>query len=248
MRTVVGVAVLPGALLLGSMVALPLSLLRVPTGRLHWIFRACAWFCLRVGGTRLYVEGADHLAGGPYVVVSNHESMWDAPCVVAGLSRLVLRFVAKQSVMRIPVFGHALRLTGNVSVVRTETEEDVRRLRRAMQDRARQVSVLFFAEGTRSRDGALHPFKMGPFATALASGLPVLPVGLAGTLAVLPPDKLRLRRGPAALVIGEPVPTEGLDIGDRVRLRDDVHCIVSHLRGRARALVRAHGGDPGGVD
>ena len=110
------------------------------------------------------------------------------------------------------------------------------------------VSVLFFAEGTRSRDGALHPFKMGAFATALAARLPILPVAIAGTYAIWPKGILRLRRGPVVLAIGEPISVEGLAFDDRAALRDQVHHIVSKLRAQARRAVRAGGHDPGGLD
>ncbi len=246
-RTAAGLLILPAAFFLASTVALLLAALGVPTARLHWIYTSVAWLCLRIGGTRLEVAG-EEVAPGAYVVVSNHESMWDAPCVVAGLPELILRFVAKREVMRIPVFGPALRLTGNVSVTRSETAEDVDRLRQGMSERAPEVSMLFFAEGTRSRDGALHPFKTGAFATALASGLPILPVALAGTFAIWPKGSLRLRRAPVVMVIGQLVPVDGLGFEDRAGLRDDVHHTVSILRERAHELLRAQGGELGGID
>ena len=248
-RTAAGVVLLPATFLVCSAIALALSALGVPPRRLHRVYTACAWVCLRVGGTRLQITGTRHLEPGrAYVVVANHESMWDAPCAVAGLSQLTLRFIAKSSIMRIPVFGPALRRTGNVSVVRTETGSDVNRIREGMEQRAPDVSVLFFAEGTRSRDGALHPFKMGAFATALAARLPILPVAIAGTYAIWPKGILRLRRGPVVLAVGEPISVEGLAFDDRAALRDQVHHIVSRLRAQARRAVRAGGHDPGGLD
>ncbi|MEE9279949.1 MAG: lysophospholipid acyltransferase family protein [Myxococcota bacterium] len=247
LRTAVGLLILPAAFFLASTVALLLAALGVPTTRLHWIYASVAWLCLRIGGTRLEVAG-EEVARGAYIVVSNHESMWDAPCVVAGLPELILRFVAKREVMRIPVFGQALRLTGNVSVTRSKTAGDVDRLRQGMGERAPEVSMLFFAEGTRSRDGALQPFKMGAFATALASGLPILPVALAGTYAIWPKGSLRLRRARVVMVIGQPVPLGDLGLEDRAGLRDKVHHTVSNLRDRARELLRAQGCEPGGIE
>jgi 1-acyl-sn-glycerol-3-phosphate acyltransferase len=63
-----------------------------------------------------------------------------------------MRFVAKQQFMRIPILGHALRFTGNIRVVCTETKGDVERIHAGMDRRDPEVSILFFAEGTRSRD------------------------------------------------------------------------------------------------
>ncbi len=89
-----------------------------------------------------------------------------ALCIVV-LPPFLVRYVAKKEVMRIPIFGQALRLAGNVRVVRTRTARDIERIQQGMMRRAREVSVLFVAEGTRSRDGALHEFKKG----ALIDGL-----------------------------------------------------------------------------
>jgi 1-acyl-sn-glycerol-3-phosphate acyltransferase len=194
------------------------------------------------------VGGLDRLEPGQaYVVVSNHESNWDLPCIAAGLSQLILRYVAKKQVMRIPIFGQALRLTGNVRVVRTETQRDVERIQKGMSQRAEEVSVLFFAEGTRSRDGAMQPFKKGAFATAIGFGLPILPIAIAGARLIWPKGKLRVRRGAVAIEVGESIATDGLALEDRTDLRDRAHAAVAELRAEARRRLRDSGHDPGGV-
>jgi 1-acyl-sn-glycerol-3-phosphate acyltransferase len=169
-------------MILASILGMVLALLGAPQRRVNIAYTGYARFCLLMGATRLEVNGIDRLEPGQaYVIVSNHESNWDLPSLAAGLSQLVVRYVAKKEVMRIPIFGQALRLTGNLRVVRTQTAGDVERIRKGMTRRAKEVSVLFFAESTRSRDGALHPFKKGAFATAIGFGLPILPVAIAGT-------------------------------------------------------------------
>jgi 1-acyl-sn-glycerol-3-phosphate acyltransferase len=249
LRTVVGCVVLPVGVFLGSTLALMLALLGMPAKRVHWIYVACSRLCLLVGGTRLEVQDAHYMdASRAYVVVPNHESNWDSPCVTAGLSQLTLRFVVKRLLMRIPVFGQALRLTGNVAVVRMDTKRDVREIWKAMSHWSPGVSVVFFAEGTRSSDGALHPFKMGAFATALGEGLPILPVGIAGTYAIWPKGAFRLRRGPVVIKVGRPILTDGLSYDDHAALRDRTFEYVFRLRAEARSSLRANGSDPGGID
>jgi len=205
--------------------------------------------CLRVGGTRLLVHGVERTEPGrAHVVVANHESGWDPVCLLAGLPQLVLRFIAKRQFMDIPVLGQALRLTGNVRVVRTETKGDMERIHTGMDRRDPAVSILFFAEGRRSRDGALHPFKMGAFVTALGYGLPILPVAITGTRPIWARGVVRLRRGTVAIEVGEPIPIEGLAPGDRKLLRERGFAAVARLRARARQRLRDLGIDPGGID
>jgi 1-acyl-sn-glycerol-3-phosphate acyltransferase len=248
-RTAVGVVLLPFGIGLGSALAFVLAILGAPTWRLDWIYVACARLCRLVAGTRLLVDVSPRFdPARAYVVVANHESVWDPVCLVEVLRSLTLRFVAKQEIMRLPVFGHALRVTGNVAVVRNATAHDVAEIRRTMDARAPGTSILFFAEGTRSRDGALHAFKRGAFVTALGYGLPILPVGIAGTYAIWPKGRLRLRRAPVALVVGEPIATDGLSYDDRDSLRRRTFDAVAALRTAARARLRAAGFEPGGVD
>jgi 1-acyl-sn-glycerol-3-phosphate acyltransferase len=248
LRTALALVVLPPAVALIGAVAIALALAGVPNARIHRLYLLYARICLLVGGTRLFVRGGERAGGHAYVVVSNHESNWDSPCVVAALPGLVIRFVAKQEIMRIPIFGHALRATGNIRVVRKQTHGDVARIQAVMQQRDPVVSILFFAEGTRSLDGALHPFKMGAFATALGHRLPVLPVGIAGTRPIWPKGVLRVRRGSVAVEVGDPIPVDGLGHDDRAALRDRTHAAVAELRARARARLRELGADPEGID
>jgi len=249
LRTAICLLVLPPALMFYSLLGMVLAILGAPQRRVHIAYTGFARLCLRMGATRLEVNGFERLEPDQaYLVVSNHESDWDLPSIAAGLSQLILRYIAKKEVMRIPIFGQALRLTGNVRVVRTQTARDVERIQKGMTERAKEVSIMFFAEGTRSRDGALHPFKKGAFATAIGFGLPVLPIAIAGTRPIWPKGKLRVRRGTVAIEVGEPVSTEGLTLDDRNDLRDRTHAVVTELRGSARRRLRAVGCDPGGVE
>jgi 1-acyl-sn-glycerol-3-phosphate acyltransferase len=248
-RTLLSVTLLPLVILLHSLVGIALALAGAPAAFVHPVYVSACRLCLLVGGTELRVRGAERIEPGrAYVVVPNHESGWDPLCVVVALPRLVLRFVAKQQFMRLPIVGQALRLTGNVRVLRTETRGDVERIHEAMARRDPRVSILFFAEGTRSRDGGLHRFKMGAFATALAYGLPILPIGIAGTRHVWERSVLRIRRGTVAIEVGEPLPVEGLGPDDRKLLRDRTFAAVATLRARARQRLRDAGVDPGGID
>jgi 1-acyl-sn-glycerol-3-phosphate acyltransferase len=249
LRTAVAVAALPIAIFVYSLAAIGLALAGARPARIHAVYVSICQFCLLVGGTRLLVRGVDRIGPGqPYVVVVNHEGNWDPLCLIAGLPGLVLRFVAKRQFMDIPVLGQALRLTGNVRVVRSETRGDTARIRTVMAERDPEVSILFFAEGRRSRDGALHPFKLGAFATALGYGLPILPIAVAGTRPIWLRGTLRIRQGTVAIEIGEPISTRGLGYEDRHALRDRAFETVQTLRTRARERLRELGVDPGGID
>jgi 1-acyl-sn-glycerol-3-phosphate acyltransferase len=248
-RTGVGLLVLPAALVVASLWVILLALVGAPATRVDGVYTGFARFALWVAGTRLEVRGLEHVGPGrTYVVVPNHESDWDPVALVAALKPLRLRAVIKDQAARIPIFGHALLRTGNVRVERTHTAADVQRIRATMAARRPDVSMLFYAEGTRSRDGALHGFKKGAFVTAIVHRLPILPVGTAGTRRLWPPLTLWLRSGPVVVEVGAPIPVAGLTLDDRDRLRDETHRAVRALRAAARQRLRALGVEPGGID
>jgi len=249
LRTAIALIVLPTLLFLYSLAAIVLVFGGATPITIHRLYVSISRMFLRVGGTTLLVDGLGRIEPGQaYVVVPNHESGWDPMCLLAGLPQLVMRFVAKRQFMDVPVLGQALRMTGNVRVVRTQTGGDVDRIRSVMDSRDPAVSILFFAEGTRERDGALHPFKMGAFATALGYGLPILPVGMSGTRNIWSRGIVRLRRGTVAIEVGEPIGIEGLGNADRQQLCDRTFAAVSRLRTRVRQRLREAGVEPGGID
>jgi 1-acyl-sn-glycerol-3-phosphate acyltransferase len=246
-RTLSAVAVLPPLLLLLSIAALLARLLGARPSGVNWAYQLFAHSSVAISGARVKVYGKEILQPGhAYVLVSNHESNLDPFAILYGLRDLAIRFVIKREIMQLPVIGHALAFTGNASVERTQGSGDVRRLQQALSKRDPEISLLFFAEGTRSKDGRLHKFKKGAFATAIATGLPVLPLGIAGSYFMLRPGTSWLRRGGIAIEIGPPIPVT--EQTKRESLRDETFAAVAKLRLQARSRLRAAGLDPGGCD
>ncbi len=201
-----------------------------PDGVIHFWCRGI----LKEAGVKVDVHGFDRIPAGHCVFVSNHQSLFDSPLIMGYLPRH-LRFVAKRQVFKIPIFGRAMRVTGNVEVDRTGTEQDRERLRAAITAVRDRVSLLFFAEGTRSVDGTLGRFKKGAAVLALEAKVPIVPLAVTGTLHILPKGTRLIRGGPAALWVGEPIPTEGLTIEDRDALTDKTRLAVAALLEKAAA-------------
>ncbi len=172
------------------------------------------------------------------VVVSNHESHLDGPGIQTTLSRRSIRYVAKQSLFKIPFLGWGLRAAGNVPVSRQGLKADHRRLNES-DERSKDGDVLFFAEGTRSRDGALHPFKKGAFYFAITHGRPIVPVAVCGGYEVMPAGGLRPQKGSLALCVGAPIDVSSYGREDAGLLRDRVSEEVTRLRAEALGLIRS---------
>ena len=89
------------------------------------------------------------------------------------------------------------------------------------------TSVMFFPEGTRSRDGKLKRFKKGAFRMAIDLELPILPLTVTGTRDVLPADTSDLLPGSARLIIHPPISVEGLTAEDCSRLSQQVREVIA---------------------
>jgi 1-acyl-sn-glycerol-3-phosphate acyltransferase len=163
-------------------------------------------------------EGLAHARGGaPCVYVSNHPSWFDIPALLAVLPGS-LRFVAKQGLMRVPLFGAALRAGGHIGVDRRNLASAVAAYESAGRTIRGGRCAVVFVEGTRSRDGRLQSFKKGPFVLAIVAQVPVIPVVVVGSFHVLPRGSIRPRPGPIVVRIGQPISTIGLVYADRDRL------------------------------
>lgn len=172
-----------------------------------------------------------------YVFVANHQSNVDPLAVLVSLPRHGVRFVAKRELANLPVFGQALRATGNVIVERSDTARDLQALDAAQRRLLKHISVLFFAEGKRSESGDLGPFKRGAAAFALKAQTELVPVGIAGTHAILP-HGFDVQCGRAiGVAIGKPIRTRGRALAERDALTEALREAVAGEIERARALV-----------
>jgi 1-acyl-sn-glycerol-3-phosphate acyltransferase len=138
--------------------------------------------------------------------MSNHQSNFDIPILMAALDNFQLRWVSKREVRKVPVLGLCLERTHQVLVDRESPTQAVAVMRQVKKLLAAGLSVMFFPEGTRTRDGRLQPFKPGGFAVAVEAGVPVVPVTINGSRALWPPGGLRLRPGTVEVVFGDPIP------------------------------------------
>ena len=193
------------------------------------VARAWARMLLRIAGVRVTVEGLEKIdQTRGYVFVSNHVSYMDTPVILAHIPAQ-FRFMAKADLFRIPFLGTHLKSAGHIPVPKDNPREAMRALAEAGKAiRDKNISVLVFPEGGRSLEG-LQPFKEGAALLGIKAGVPIVPIGLRGTLDVLPMHSVHLRRGHVVLRVGDPVATADLRPADRERLTLDLHSRVAAL-------------------
>ncbi|MDD5309472.1 MAG: lysophospholipid acyltransferase family protein [Deltaproteobacteria bacterium] len=198
-----------------------LTVIVSPTGRLYMYFAREGWArqILWLAGVRVSVKGGAGLDWTrPCVVVANHASQIDIPLLFFCLP-MPFRFLAKRSLFYIPIFGWSLALARFVAIDRGSSSSARRSIARAAEKIRRGPSLAVFPEGTRTPDGAIHPFKSGAFIIASRAEVPILPVAVRGTYAILPKSGWLIRPGAVEVVIGAPIETTGAGARDKDRLK-----------------------------
>ena len=152
--------------------------------------------------------GKEHIKQGQsYVIVANHQSLLDI-YLLYGYLGIDVKWVMKQELRAVPVLGLACEMMGHVIVDRSNTASALASMERARERIKDGMSVIFFAEGTRSRSGELKPFKKGAFRMAQELNLPILPITIQNTRHILPSDTIDLRPGVTRMTIGKPISVE----------------------------------------
>jgi 1-acyl-sn-glycerol-3-phosphate acyltransferase len=123
--------------------------------------------------------------------------------------------LAKKELFQIPLWGRGLRAAEFVEVDRANHRRAIDSIDHAAQLVRDGVSIYLAPEGTRSMDGRIGKLKKGGFHLALATGAPIVPVAIRGTINILPRGSRAMRTGQhVSVVIGPPIEVAGCDIGN----------------------------------
>ena len=195
----------------------------------HGCARAWSWLILKTTGVEVTISGLEKLTPGTtYIFVSNHQSIYDTPVVFASLP-YQLRIIAKESLTKFPVLGWHLRRGGHLFVDRRDPDRAgiLKRWRALVSE---GLSLIIYAEGTRSGDGHVARFKAGSFLLAIQAGLPIVPLSIIGTRAVMPKGRLRTEPAHVKLVVHDPIQPPAIaepTVQDAKALAARVHDIVA---------------------
>ena len=187
----------PWAVLVALAVMLPAGVAGLACA---WSERSAWWWAgrvLRLAGrlTGVLPRRTVRLPEGPFVAVSNHASNLDPLILIAAFDRPVA-FTAKREMFAWPLIGAYTRRLGSIPVERGRPGARARAFRAAARAVRAGRPVHFFPESTLSEEPGLLPFRLGAFRLAAAHGLPIVPVVIAGSRRVLPPDAWLPRPSP----------------------------------------------------
>jgi 1-acyl-sn-glycerol-3-phosphate acyltransferase len=193
-----------------------------------WIKKIWADIILWGAGVKISVSGFENVKPGQsYIFMINHQSLFDILAAIKILPYSA-RFIAKKELFKIPMFGWILSAIGMIKIDRSNREQAIVSMNRALNAIKGGISVIIFPEGTRSKDGLIHDFKKGGFVIAIKGDIPVVPVAIYGTRDILQKHSLRLKAGPIFIKLEKPVETENYNYQTRDQLVEKVHRTISN--------------------
>jgi 1-acyl-sn-glycerol-3-phosphate acyltransferase len=210
-----------------------LELLMIPFHKKGNLFHKLAKFhargVLAVSGVKVVTKGVENLdLSRSYIYVANHASLFDIPSVIAGVPDQI-RIVYKKELEKIPIFGWGLKYGKTyIGIDRGKGQRALQSLEKAANKIRTGASVLMFAEGTRTTDGNLQPFKRGAFNLAVKARVPVVPLTIIGSYHVLPKNSLKINPGTIELILDKPIePMNDNGKAAEMQLMDSVHRAIT---------------------
>ncbi len=167
--------------------------------------RIILWF----SNVRVKIRNLDRIdKNQSCIYIPNHLSFFDIFSLLAYLP-VNFKFILKKELMRLPVFGWAVKRAGYISIDRSSPSKARYTFKQAVKMIQSGNSIVIFAEGTRSKDGTLQPLKKGAFQLAIASGSPIVPIAIKGSNTILKKGDFKIKSGVINMQVGQPILTTG---------------------------------------
>jgi 1-acyl-sn-glycerol-3-phosphate acyltransferase len=200
------------------------------TKDITFLYKTCMsamWTGVRVAGVKVQTIGLEKLdPARTYIFMSNHISNLDPPITLPLIPRRSSVMVKKE-LFKVPILGPIMRIGSLVPVDRGNRDAGISAVRDAVKAIEQGLNMTIYVEGKRSFDGKLLPFKKGPFYLAEECKVPVVPITISGTEAVMPKGRFAIRPRTAMVTVEFHDPIEPSDFGERDCLMAKVRAAIN---------------------
>lgn len=175
----------------------------------------------------LIVNGKENLPQeGPVVFVANHQGYGDIPVCCAALSTIQFGFVAKEELLKVPLYGEWIMNIRSVPIKRGDARESLRAINKGIEYIKDGFSLVIFPEGTRSQGKPLKEFKKGSLKLATKPGVPVIPVTIDGTPAIFEERGIVTSNQTVTVTVHPAIATAGMSKDEQNSLAERVQKII----------------------
>lgn len=179
---------------------------------------------LGLAGASITTEGKQNIPNQPVVFVANHQGYFDIPLMLTQMDK-PNPIVAKKEIMKIPMIRGWMEQLNCVFLDREDPRQSMESLKTAQELLAKGYSVVIFPEGTRNSGGPLGEFKAGAIRVATRAKVPVVPVCIDGSHALMKKGSLWIHPAKVHIRILPAVSTEGMS-------REEIRALPEQLRGQ----------------
>ena len=193
-----------------------------------WLSPVFSGGILKISRVKVEKSGLDNFEHDkPYIFVSNHSSQFDIPVLQHSIPNR-MGMIFKKELAKIPLFGWQLKWGPYIMIDRKDYESAMKSIEEAKEKINKiGMSVVVFAEGTRSKTGEVQSFKRGAFYLAAKSGFPIIPVSISKTNKIMPKGKFRIYGGKVKIHFDTPIQTNKLENKkDEIELMEKVRTVV----------------------
>ena len=213
------------ALPVAALVGFPWTYLTKDISFLYRICMRALWTGARIAGVKVRTLGLEKIdPARTYIFMSNHISNLDPPITLPLIPRRSSVMV-KKGLFKVPILRQIMLIGSLVPVDRGNRDAGITAVRDAVKAIEQGLNMTIYVEGHRSFDGRLLPFKRGPFYLARECNVPVVPITISGTEAVMPKARFAIRPGMVTVQFHDPI--EPADFGERDSLMAKVRAAIN---------------------
>jgi 1-acyl-sn-glycerol-3-phosphate acyltransferase len=195
-----------------AMATIAVAMVRSTSPLIDRIVNLWGKLIVAAAGIELVTENVERLDPAKrYILVSNHYSYLDIPCIVAAIPQPI-RFMAKVSLFKVPIFGWAIGRAGFIPIDRKNRRSAVKSFDLAADRIRKGNTIVIFPEEGRSRERTMRPFQRGAFLLAIKSEKTIVPLAVDSTYDVFPVGATRVKPGRVTIRVGTPIETANLTL------------------------------------
>ncbi len=195
-----------------AMATIAVAMVRSTSPLIDRIVNLWGRLIVAAAGIELVTENVERLDPAKrYILVANHYSYLDIPCIVAAIPQPI-RFMAKVSLFKVPIFGWAIGRAGFIPIDRKNRRSAVKSFDLAADRIRKGNTIVIFPEEGRTRERTLRPFQRGAFLLAIKSEKTIVPLAVDSTFDVFPVGATRVKPGRVTIRVGTPIETANLTL------------------------------------